>query len=393
MEAARSDLTRDQLDVLGDQIAEHAAHLDAAKHRLLADIRAFDAATGWSHHGARSCADWLSLRLGWDGNTSREHVRIAKALGTLPRIDDAFRRGALSYSKVRAMTRVATPEDDAERRRITKRDLDDGMVSINVTLHPEEAELLWTALTRIAKERDEKFSRIDALVEMADQVMRGTSPDRTPTDIVLTVPVDALDPTRTDELLAATTPDGTCLSIDAARRLACDCGLSVMIEDANGTCLSIGRKSRTIPASMKRALLRRDTTCRFPGCCNRVYLDGHHAKHWGEGGATSLRNLVTLCKYHHRFLHEYGFRVELDEQQRPRFYDARGHRLADVPPPPPPIADGRAVVARANASLSITASTALPRWDGDAPNYDWIVEDLCRADGLDDVSAETSAQP
>src|SRR5574338_520741 len=95
MDAARTDLTREEVEQLGERIATHATHLDAATHRLLADIRDFDRANGWARQGARSCADWVAWRLNWDGNTAREHVR-----------------GELSYSKVRAMTRVATPENE-----------------------------------------------------------------------------------------------------------------------------------------------------------------------------------------------------------------------------------------------------------------------------------------
>ena len=94
---------------LGDRIAEHAFHLDAAMHRLLADLRAFDHARYWADEGAASCAAWLSWRVGWTPGTGREHVRVANALGRLPLIDGALREGRLSYSKVRAITRVATP--------------------------------------------------------------------------------------------------------------------------------------------------------------------------------------------------------------------------------------------------------------------------------------------
>src|SRR5688500_8929833 len=101
---------RDDLLALRERIAEQAAHLDAAMHRLLADIRDFDAESGWHDAGFRSCVHWLSWRIGWAPGTAREHVRVARSLGTLPMIDDALRRGEVSFSKVRAMTRVATPE-------------------------------------------------------------------------------------------------------------------------------------------------------------------------------------------------------------------------------------------------------------------------------------------
>src|SRR3954454_9033517 len=99
-------------EAIGDEIARTAAHLDAATHRLLTCIRAFDAAEEWGRQGALSCAHWLTWRLRLDPVTAREKVRVARALGTLPHLDDALRRGVLSYSQARALTRVATPESE-----------------------------------------------------------------------------------------------------------------------------------------------------------------------------------------------------------------------------------------------------------------------------------------
>jgi hypothetical protein len=98
-----------ELEQLGERIAEQAAHLDAAMHRLLADLREFDARGGWHVQGAMSCAHWLAWRVGWDLVTARERVRVARRLGEFSVIDDALRRGEVSYSKVRTMMRVATP--------------------------------------------------------------------------------------------------------------------------------------------------------------------------------------------------------------------------------------------------------------------------------------------
>src|ERR1700756_2390328 len=101
-----------ELDRLGDEIAALSAHLDAATARLLELIRAFDARGGWNT-GFRSCADWLSWRGGLNLGAARERVRVARALGTLPHLAQALARGELSYSKVRALTRVATPDTEA----------------------------------------------------------------------------------------------------------------------------------------------------------------------------------------------------------------------------------------------------------------------------------------
>src|SRR5213596_2138336 len=99
------------LDRLGDEIAELSAHLDAATAQLLDLIREFDARDGWNT-GFRSCAAWLSWRVGLDPGAARERVRVARALGTLPQLAQALARGELSYAKVRALTRVATPETE-----------------------------------------------------------------------------------------------------------------------------------------------------------------------------------------------------------------------------------------------------------------------------------------
>ena len=101
-----------ELDRLGDEIAELSAHLEAATARLLDLIREFDARGGWGN-GFRSCADWLSWRIGLDLGAAREKVRVARALATLPLLAQALARGELSYAKVRALTRVATPETEA----------------------------------------------------------------------------------------------------------------------------------------------------------------------------------------------------------------------------------------------------------------------------------------
>src|SRR5215468_666956 len=184
-----------ELEQLGERIAEQAAHLDAATHRLLADLRAFDTRGGWHVQGAASCAHWLAWRVGWDLVTARDHVRVARKLAGFAAIDDALRCGEVSYSKVRAMLRVATsdnevlllehaklmtasqleklcrkyalvlrhgedphPQGDEQRRYVRRRDTEDGMVKIEAVLHPEEAEAVWAMLdhaaAQLARERD-----------------------------------------------------------------------------------------------------------------------------------------------------------------------------------------------------------------------------------------------
>jgi hypothetical protein len=103
--------------------------------------------------------------------------------------------------------------------------------------------------------------------------------------------------------------DGAPLAPDTARRLACDAAIVTLVE-RNGRPLSVGRKSRSVPPALRRALASRDRGCRFPGCPNRCSVDAHHIEHWADGGSTSIDNLVQLCRHHHRLLHEGGYTVE-----------------------------------------------------------------------------------
>ncbi|MCH8134505.1 MAG: DUF222 domain-containing protein [Proteobacteria bacterium] len=114
-----------------------------------------------------------------------------------------------------------------------------------------------------------------------------------------------------------------------SRRIACDCSLIKLTEDENGEPLSIGRKSRSIPPAIHRALRARDHGCRFPGCTNTQFIDGHHIRHWADGGETRLDNLVQLCRRHHRLVHEGGFGCERRSDGKLVFTDQRGNILAE----------------------------------------------------------------
>ena len=101
------------IDQLGESIAELASRLHAATYELLVLLRRFDDGAGWSN-GFRSCAHWLSWRTGIDLGAAREKVRVAQALAVLPAVSAALQRGQVSYAKVRALTRVATPANEAQ---------------------------------------------------------------------------------------------------------------------------------------------------------------------------------------------------------------------------------------------------------------------------------------
>jgi hypothetical protein len=133
-----------ELDRLGDEIAELSAHLDAATARLLALIREFDARGGWNQ-GFRSCAEWLSWRVGLDLGAAREKVRVARALGELPLLAEALARGEISYSKVRAITRIATPETEARLLKVAR---------AGSAAHVERLVWGWRRVDRLAEARE-----------------------------------------------------------------------------------------------------------------------------------------------------------------------------------------------------------------------------------------------
>jgi hypothetical protein len=140
---------------------------------------------------------------------------------------------------------------------------------------------------------------------------------------VLHVEAATLD--RHDEPGMSELEDGTRMSAETSRRLACDAGVVRIDHASDGSILDVGRRTRTIPPAIRRALEARDHGCRFPGCGSR-FTDAHHVEHWADGGTTKLDNLILLCHHHHRLLHEDGYRVEMNPWPggRPVFYDRRG---------------------------------------------------------------------
>jgi hypothetical protein len=217
---------------------------------------------------------------------------------------------------------------------------------------------------------------------MAQGYLRGNRPERGPIEVVLTIPASslragaALDPVEVGEM------GESFLSSETARRLSCDAGVVDVVEDEHGTPLSVGRRRRTIGGALKRALRKRDGTCSYPGCTNRLFLEGHHIQHWADGGETSLRNATLLCSLHHRYVHEYGYAIELGPDQRPRFRDPHGRWIAAVPELPRVAELGWPQIRAANEALQIDAETIAGPWDGTPVDYGRIVGHLAAADGL-----------
>jgi hypothetical protein len=172
----------------------------------------------------------------------------------------------------------------------------------------------------------------DALVLMAEGLL-AKGPDGRPAgeraQVVVHVDEEALagDP---DGPSRCELEDGAPIAPETARRLACDCSRVVMIEGADGP-RPAGRRSRTVPAAMRRQVQARDEGCRFPGCTHRRWVDNHHIQHWAQGGETTPENLVQLCRRHHLLVHEGGFTVERAGDDEFVFRDPRGRILERSP--------------------------------------------------------------
>jgi hypothetical protein len=182
------------------------------------------------------------------------------------------------------------------------------MVSIQIRLLPDEAARLMRAI-ELGADRGSLADGAVALAETmlsgssgADVAAGGASAIRPPVEVAVHISAANLE---------GTTEVGDGLSAETCRRLLCDAGVVPMLEDDSGKTIDVGRKTRSVPPALRRALNARDRTCRFPGCMHRRMLDAHHVRHWIDGGETKLSNLLNCCRRHHRYLHEYAFSAEL----------------------------------------------------------------------------------
>ena len=161
--------------------------------------------------------------------------------------------------------------------------------------------------------------------------------------------------------------DGPALPAESARRIACDASVVSLIENERGEPLNIGRKTRAISPALRRALNSRDRGCRFPGCTHQRFIDGHHIKHWAHGGCTNLANLVSLCRFHHRLVHEGAVVVRVLDDGALRFIKPNGESFESTAPDhTQALADWTSLVAtHRDHGIHVNSHTAATRWRGE----------------------------
>lgn len=428
---ARSAYIRSTHD-LGDKLIELAGHLNAGNYRFLFLLAEFDRRSGWNCGATQDCAHWLNWKCGINLGAAREKIRTARALEKLPLVSAAMERGEVSYSNVRAITRVATPDNEYYFLQI----------ALHGTAHHVEtlvrAYRRATEAQELSREHQQQMNRsvryqwdedgslilkarlpadvgalvLKALEAAVPDTPSPTRPDpRTYTDGY--IPPDNLDrPSwshkRADALavifesflshgaeamsggerhqvvvhVSAETlkvggghqceiEDGPAIAAETARRLACDASVIAIVENEKGEPLSVGRKTRSIPPALQRALNSRDKGCRFPGCTHKKYTDAHHIHHWAHGGETKMSNLVTLCRFHHRKVHEGAVVVLVLDDGAIRFVQPNGESFDSVSRNHThPLGDWRQLPAVHEwAGIHINARTAATRWDGGPMDY------------------------
>jgi hypothetical protein len=360
-----------------------AAELDSAhaavtrRQRGLLDVIArCDRDEVWRADGAKDLAQWLSYRVGISNWAARRWIAAAHALPHLPRLTAAFDSGTLCLDKVVELCRFATP--DSEKRLVSwarrvsvaavrrKADVanappledvveadktrylrywwfDDGRrLGLDGSLPADQGAVVAKALDRMAQrmpdivdEDDEhpvhddalETRRADALVALCShRITDDPDPDRA--TVVVHADLHALaGDERSWEL-----EGGPVVHPETGRRLSCDARLQVVLEDGDGHAVGIGRTSRTVPPWLARQLRHRDGGCTFWGCESRFYLHAHHIWHWGFGGPTDLNNLVLVCTFHHKLVHEYGWGIKLERSGTVRWFRPDGREFERAPP-------------------------------------------------------------
>jgi len=340
-------------------VADPVERLDAVHRRACAAsaerldaILEIDDEQLWRVDGATSMSAWLAGRWKLARSTTREWVRVAHALRSLPALRRAYREERISWDQLRPVTKFATPETDEiwarraplmrpaglwqevrrhervrreqeqaeHRRRYLRLDWDpeQPVLYLEGMLAAEQGAALEAALQRAAEQVEPGDDAVDPQgARLADALVgsvtaSGKDVSAAPPIIVVHTAAELLAgvPAEGKPHLAETS-SGVRFSEDAVRRLACHAQVEWVLE-TDGRPVGVGRKMRALPPKLMRLLQHRDGGCRFPGCERRQWIKAHHLLHWAKGGTTDLDNLVLLCSAHHRLVHEGGWSIRGD---------------------------------------------------------------------------------
>jgi len=446
---------------LESQLTQLAGQLNAMNFQFLSLLAEFDDQGGWQQDGVKSLSHWLNWKCGIGALAAREKLRVARALPELPGIREAFCRGEISYSKVRAMTRVATPANESLLLQIARHGTaqhveqvvrkyrrcrqaaqindalveppsfqswqdDNGVLHLHIRLPADEGELVLQAVEaqlnelraeeehtaqgeepeptesvsaetpeNVSAETSLSFSegRAVSLSRIAEEYLASHTEQKSQSgaeryQVVLHVNANEA---HTDHVIVG----GPCCYLDqnrflapgVARQLACDASVTVVTEDDQGNTLNVGRRSRKISVALRLALSMRDGGCRYPNCHQTTFTDAHHIHHWADGGETSLDNLITLCRHHHRALHRGEFEIHKSGDNVQFVQPGRKQPIPrgiwpQFPENPESLLD--------KLDVAIDSTTAVTHWQGESCDYHDAVESLLR---LDDNTSKQEVSP
>jgi hypothetical protein len=369
---ANADLEDEGLIQVADALNRHISAAQVALLRVIAEL---DRRRGWLDSGARDLAHWLSIRYGMSWWKADRWIKAAAAMDSLPAITDALEAGVLGIDKVVELSRFATTETEEEligwasevtcatiRRRADlevraaleettefERDrslrywYEDGgrRFGLEARMPSAQGAIVAKALERVVHQIPEmpgdtdviESRRADALLALCSQrVAADADADRA--TVVVHASLEALSGRRNAE-----TEHGAVMPPEALQRLACDARIQVVPENGAGDAIALGRTKREPSASMMRQLRHRDRGCRFPGCGSTAFANAHHIVWWSRGGATDLDNLMLICGFHHRLVHEHGWTVKRTDDGRFRWFRADGTRYRGGPERPTTPAD------------------------------------------------------
>jgi hypothetical protein len=346
-------------------VAALDAHRDVciAQRRFLALIAEADRRDVWGDSGARDLAHWLSMRYGISQWKSCRWIGAAHALESLPRLSRSLESGELGLDKVVELALFATPEAEADLirwaggvscatirhrgdlwARRTRAEIVDPEQSrtlawwwfdegrrfgLEAELPAAQGAVVARAIERITgqipvmpdevDDRSADARRADALVALCSTGGSAGAEDRRPT-IVVHAQLEGLERGSGGCELE----DGPVLAQTTVRRLLCDARIQTVVEDGSGRVVGLGRASREPSAWMVRQVRYRDRECRFPACGARQFTEAHHIRWWRHGGPTDLENLVLICSFHHRLVHEYGGSMRRDPDGTVRWFRPDG---------------------------------------------------------------------
>lgn len=370
--------------ISGEELVAARRQLDIDECQWLLSLGEFDRRQGYVEDGFWTCVAWLVHRCGIARATAHDKLRIAAQLRRRPLVREAFATGALSYSKVRAITRLEDADDELDRvlietaerfgtdrlealvryrRRLAEQERDpseflrrferrgarasvtyDGMGVLETVLPEEEhAEVMALIDARMRRAVDQSSAedtftttwqrRADAIVGLiragaaaGDHATDMSGADRYTLNVVTDI-AGLVEAAGRREVLG-----GPLLGLESVRRVACDCSMVRHIVAGGSEPIDIGRKTAVWNRAQRRAIRVRDgDCCRFPGCMNRI-TDIHHVWHWAAGGPTAVNNGALHCPRHHTLLHEGGWNATGDANGTLTYTGPRGQRVESPVP-------------------------------------------------------------